>query len=425
MNNAKWIIICKIIQSLMQLIIGMFSARYLGPANYGLINYAASILAFTMPFMKLGFDAILVHELVESPEKEPQIVGTSLLLNILSSLVCMACVSALVSVVNRNEPVTIAVCVIYSISLFFAAMEMIQYWFQYKLMSKYSSMVMLGSYVVVSAYKLFLLITEKSVYWFALAHSVEYGTIAVSLIFIYLKKGNRFAINSSIAKKMLAKGKYYILASLMVIIIQNTDHIMLTTMKGTAENGLYSAAITCITVVQFVYLAIVDSFRPIIFASKKINQEEFNQGISRLYCIIFYMAVAQCIVFFLGAKLIVWILYGREYMGAVPLVRILAVFYIFSAIGLVRNIWILAESKNKYLWRINMSGASLNIVLNFLMIPTWGAAGAAFASFLTQFFTNFVLGFVFAPIRENNRLMLKGIAPANFMKELKNIRDFI
>ena len=56
----------------------MISARYLGPANYGLISYAGSIVAFALPIMKLGFDATLVYELVENPDKEGEIMGTSL-----------------------------------------------------------------------------------------------------------------------------------------------------------------------------------------------------------------------------------------------------------------------------------------------------------------------------------------------------------
>lgn len=56
---------------------------------------------------------------------------------------------------------------------------------------------------------------------------------------------------------------------MIVVVFQSTDHIMLTTMIGVEENGLYSAAITCATVVQFVHVAIVDSFRPVILSNKK------------------------------------------------------------------------------------------------------------------------------------------------------------
>ena len=93
-NNAKWIIICKVAKAILQLIIGMISARYLGPSNYGLINYANSIVAFALPIMKLGLDAVLVNELVQAPEREGEIMGTSLMLNVVSSIICIIGVSA-------------------------------------------------------------------------------------------------------------------------------------------------------------------------------------------------------------------------------------------------------------------------------------------------------------------------------------------
>lgn len=421
-NNAKWIIICKIVQSIMQLIIGMLSARYLGPSNYGLINYAASIVAFALPLMKLGFDATLVYELVESPEKEGEIMGTSLLLNSVSGIACIFGVSAFAALANFGEVETLIVCALYSISIFFAALEMIQYWFQYKLLSKYSSIAMLVAYIVASAYRIFLLVSAKSVHWFALTNSLDYGIIGISLIVIYLKKGNqRLSFSFELGKKMLSRSKHYIFASLMVVVIQSTDHIMLTSMLGNAENGYYSAAITCTTIAQFVYLAIIDSYRPLILANKKENQAAYEKSISRLYCITFYMALVQGVVFAVAAPLIVGVLYGADYAATIRILQILVWYFIFSVMGVVRNIWILAEEKQKYLPRINLLGALSNVVLNAFMIPLWGACGAAFASFLTQFFTNFILGFILKPIRKNNELLLRGINPGFLFREMRFI----
>lgn len=421
-HNAKWIIVCKIAQSILQLIIGMISARYLGPSNYGLINYAASIVAFAMPIMKLGMDAILVHELIETPEKEGEIMGTSLLLNFLSGLLCIVGVSAFSFLANLGETETILVCILYSISILFAALEMMQYWFQYKLLSKYSSIIMLISYLFVSAYKIFLLATAKNVYWFSVSHSVEYGIIGILLIACYFKKsGMKLTFSFERAKKMLAKSKHYIWAALMVVVIQNTDHIMLTKMIGQAENGFYSAAVTCITIFQFVFLAIADSFRPLILQEKKLGSLEYEKNLILLYNITLYLAIFQSIGFCIFAKLLVQIMYGVEYLPSVPVIRILSFYFIFSLMGLLRNIWLLAEGKQKYLFTINLSGAMLNILLNAVMIPLWGACGAAFASFLTQFFMNFVFGFIFKPIRENNILLLKGLHPKLL---LVSIRQF-
>lgn len=59
-SNAVWIIIGKVAQSILSLIVGMMTARYMGPSNYGLISYAASIVAFVVPIMNLGLSNVLV-----------------------------------------------------------------------------------------------------------------------------------------------------------------------------------------------------------------------------------------------------------------------------------------------------------------------------------------------------------------------------
>ena len=421
-QNAKWIIGCKIVQSIMQLLIGMASARYLKSANYGLIGYASSVVAFALPLMKLGLDAILVHELVESPEKEGEIMGTSLFMNCLSGAICIGGVALFATVANFGETATIVVCILYSIYIFFAALEMVQYWFQYKLLSKYSSVIMLVAYLLVSAYKIYLLATGKSVYWFALSHSVEYGSIAILLwIYYYKLNGSPLRVSFKRAKKMLSKSKHYILAALMVIAIQNTDHIMITKMVGLKENGYYTAAITSAVVLQFVFLAIIDSFRPLILSSKNENEVEYEKNISGLYGIIGYLALAQSAVFTIFAPIIIGVLYGEDYQPAIPILQIIIWQCTFSYMGMIRNIWLLAEGKQKYLPIINLSGVVANIIMNAIMIPFWGACGAAFASFLTQFFMNFVFGFFFPPIRNNNRLLLKGMDPRFFGKEMKTI----
>ena len=420
-NNAKWIILCKIVQSALQLIVGMLCARYLGPDNYGIINYATSVLAFVIPIMKLGFNETLVHELVKDPDHEGEIMGTALTMNLLSSVVCMMLAYGFVSVANRSDTVTITVCVLCSISMLFSALEMIQYWFQYKLLAKYPSMVMLISYIAVSAYRIFLLVKSKSIYWFAVTQSIDYGIIGISLIAIYLTKGHRLSFSFRRAKSMLCVSKSYILASMMVVVFQSTDHIMLTNMIGAGENGLYSAAITCTTIAQFVFVAIVDSFRPVIISKKKENRGDYEKDVSKLYCIIIYLALAQAVAFTVLADFIVKLLYGSEYAGSAMILRILCWQFVFSCMGLVRNVWILAEQKQQYLWIINLSGASANVLLNYLMIPSMGAGGAALATFLTQLFTNFVVGFIVKPIRQNNILLLQGIKPTTFFVEVKNI----
>lgn len=399
-------------QSLINLLIGLLTARYLGPSNYGIITYVASIVAFAMPIMQLGLKQTLVKEFVQAPDREGEILGTALVINIISSIFCMLGSVAFVLVADAGEKQTILVCALYSLTLLFQATEMTQYWFQSKLLSKYPSIATLCAYIVVAVYKLYLLITQKSVVWFALSNVLDYFLISLILMVIYRKVGGqRLGIDWKLGRQMLSRSKYYIIPSLMVMIFQHTDRIMIKMMIGEAETGMYSAAITCIGISGFVFAAVIDSARPIILEMKTKDQALYETRVTQLYSIITCMSMAQSVGMTLLAKPLVWLLYGQEYAKAASILSV-AVWYItFGYYGSVRNIWILAEEKQKYLTGINVAGATANVILNFCLIPAMGAIGAAVASLVTQFFTNVIIGFIFEPIRRNNYLMVRSWNP--------------
>ena len=411
-KNAAWIISCKIVQSLLGLVVSSLSARYLGPSNYGLINYAASIVAFVLPLMQLGFRSTLVREIIDNPDKEGEIIGTSLFFNVLSSLACTIAVGGFVSLANPGEKTTLIVCILYSISLFAQALEMIQYWFQAKLISQYTSLTGLAAYVVVTVYKIYLLATQKSVYWFAVSSALDCLIIAIVLIIIYYKLGGqKLVVSFKRFKQMFAKSRYFIVSSLMVTIFAQTDKIMLKSMLSSEAVGIYSAAVTCATLTNFVFASIIDSFRPVVFENKSISKEKYEDSIALCYAIIIFLSLGQSAVCTIFSKLIIRILYGAEYAASASVLALVVWYTTFSYLGSIRNIWILSEDKQKYLWIINLSGATANVVLNLILIPTIGVMGAALASLVTQIFTNVIVGFIIRPIRYNNRLMLRGCNP--------------
>lgn len=415
-KNAAWIIGIQLVKSVLGLIISMLTARFLGPSNFGVINYASSIVAFVAPIMYLGLTGVLVQELVSSPENEGEILGTSITLSLISSMLCVGGVICFVSVANKGERETIIVCALYSILLIFQAIEMMVYWFQAKLLSKYSSSVSLVAYVVVSAYKIFLLATKKSIYWFAVSNAFDYMLIAAGLMIVYKKLGgNKLRFDMPTAKRLLSKSKYYIVSNMMITIFAQTDRIMLKLMIDDAATGYYSAAVTCAGMTGFVFSAIIDSFRPLIFDSKKRNEAQFEKNMTRLYGIIIYLSLVQSVVISILSSIMVNLLYGPAYAPAKEILAILVWYTTFSYLGAVRNIWILAEDKQKYLWIINLSGALTNVVLNYFLIPIMGGVGAALASLITQIFTNVVIGFIIIPILHNNTLMLRALNPKEMM----------
>ena len=420
--NASWIIGCKLVQAVLGVLISMFTARYLGPSNFGVINYASAVIAFAAPITKLGLQHILVQEIVYNPTSEGKILGSSLLISLISSFFCILGVISFACISNSGETETIIVCALYSTLLIAYSVELMQYWFQAKLISKYASVVSVIAYFFVSIYKVVLLITECSVYWFAVSNAIDHIMIGFVLLVIYNKKSKyRLSFSMKTAKKLLNKSKFFIFSSMMTTIFAQTDKVMLKLMLGDEITGIYSAASACAGMTSFVFAAIIDSMRPTIVACKKDNDFSYEEKLCRVYAIVIYIALAQSVMMTLLAKPIIRILYGSSYYSSISVLAIIVWQTTFSYIGSVRNIWILAENKQHYLWVINLSGALTNVVLNIILIPGLGAEGAAIASLATQIVANVFLGYIIKPIRYSNYLVLKSLHPKVLLEMLNNV----
>lgn len=422
-SNVSWIVVCKIIQSLMSLTITMFTARYLGPNGYGIINYATSLVAFVFPLVNLGINDVLVQKIVNHPDDEGKIIGTATCMTVATSLIGIVGIGAFSTCVNVGEYETAIVCTLYSISLIFQNLELIRYWFAAKLMASYSSIVAIIAYFITSCYRVYLLISQKNVYWFSISQSIDFAIIAVVLFIIYkFKSGQKLSLSKNYAVDLFLSGRYYIISNIMVTIFAHTDKLMIKSLLGSEATGFYSAAVACASITSFVFTAILDSARPVVFESKKKSLQKYEKCIIRLYSVIILISLLQCVGITLFAKLIIQLIYGSSYFPAIDSLRIIVWYTTFSYIGAVRNVWMLAEGIQKYLWVVNLSGAVANIGLNLLFIPLMGINGAALASLLTQIFTNVVMGIIIKPIRKNNKLMLESLNPRVIIDMIREIK---
>ena len=64
-RNAGWLIGGRIVHIILSFVIGLLSARYLGPGNYGLINYATAFATFFNAFCTLGINSVIVKNFID------------------------------------------------------------------------------------------------------------------------------------------------------------------------------------------------------------------------------------------------------------------------------------------------------------------------------------------------------------------------
>ena len=187
LKNTGWMVFAEIYQMAVSLIIGVISARYLGPSNYGTISYVASYVSFFTIICALGLESIVIKEMIANREEEGRILGSSIFMRILAGILSVASLCVIVSIVNPDDKLLLSITFLQSIALIFTAFNMIDAWYQSYLRSKMSAIVRCVAYTVVSLYKVVLLIFGKSVVWFAFSTSLDSIMSAALFMFFYFK----------------------------------------------------------------------------------------------------------------------------------------------------------------------------------------------------------------------------------------------
>lgn len=417
-NNAMWLIGGKIIQMLLSLVVGVITARYLGPSNYGLINYGAAWVAFFTALSNLGINSVIVKEFVDHPDEQGKTIGSALLMRFISSVLSAITIICIVSILDSDSVLTITVVALCSIGLIFNIFETLNYWFQAQYKSKIVAIATLIAYIATSVYKIVLLVLNKDVRWFAFASSVDYIVIAIILLVVYKRyNGERFSFSAQKSKSILKSSYHYILSSMMVAIYGHTDRLMLKQMVGDNEVAYYSTAASVCSMWVFVLAAIIDSMYPTILRLYSSDKEEYLRKNRQLYAIVFYVTCFVSLMFLLLGDWVIRILYGDEFSSASLSLKIITWYTAFSYLGVARNAWIVSEGKQAYLKYLYTIAAFLNVLLNFILIPHMGAAGAAIASLVTQMFTSIILPAFFKELRSNTKLMIDAILLRNIYKK--------
>lgn len=411
LKNISWLIGARIIQMIFSFIVGILTARYLGPNNYGLINYGAVYTGIFSSVCSLGLNSIVVKELIDKKDSQGETLGTIIVLKFIASSLSVIAIYSLSSIIDANSSLTRDVVLLCSFGLIFQSFTIFEFWFQSRLESKMTALATMIAYIIVSVYRVYLLINGYEVRWFAVATSIDYLCIALILYLIYKHSGGpQLKFSFDRAKSMIQISYHFILSSLMVSIYGNTDKFMIQhILKDGSEVGYYSTAVSICSMWTFVLQAIIDSFTPTIMEMHKTDYQKYKKRNIQLYAIIFYISLFVSLFIMLFANFGISFLYGNSYLGAVAPLRIVTWYTAFSYLGVARNAWIVCENKQKYLKYLYISAALLNIVLNFFLIPLLGSSGAALASLITQIFTSIILPFFIKEIRENAMMIVYAI----------------
>lgn len=376
----------QVLRILAGLFVGIYVARYLGPEQFGVYSYAMAFVALFGTIAKLGLDSIVVRDLVNHPEERDVYLGTAFWLKLIGGLLTLSLLAIAVQFTGNDATTNLYIFIIGS-GLIFQSFDVVDSYFQSKVLSKYVSIAKLIQLALSSVLKLYFIFIQADLFWFVLVSLVDQISLALSLAFAYWRQKigsffGRFSFGT--ATVMLRNSWPLILSGIAVMLYMRIDQVMIKEMLGEREVGLYSAAVRLSETWYFVPAIITTSLFPAIVNARKTSDKLYHARLQRLYTTLVWMAIAVAVPMTFLSDWLITLLYGEAYKDAGQVLMIHIWAGVFVSIGVASGSWFISENLQHYaLYRTSL-GAIINVILNLVLIPIFGLIGAAIATVIAQ-----------------------------------------
>lgn len=383
LSNTGWLFGDHILRMGVGLLVGVWVARYLGPEQFGLLNYAMAFVALFGAIASLGLNGIVVRDLVREPETADTTLGTAFLLQALGGLLAFALAVATISFIRPEDTLAKLMVAVLGFIMVFKATEVVKYWFESQVKSKYTVWVENGAFLLFAAVKVALILSQAPLIAFVWAAFAEGLLVAAGLLLLYYYRvGNlkswRFRKDYAV---VLIKDSWPLLfTGAFVLAMMNIDKIIIGLLTSPRDVGLYAAVITLVGASYIIPLVVGSSVAPLLTRLHTSNIADYVYNSQVILNLLTIIAIGICIPTTLFSRSLLELTYGSAFVGVNQVLAIsiwsLAFVYHIS----LRTRLLIIEKQQKT--AAALAGLTLitNIFANVGLIPWYGIIGAAYAS---------------------------------------------
>ena len=413
-DNISWLFFDKILRLGVGLLVGIWVARYLGPENFGLLNFAIAITGLFGAIAALGLQGVVVRDIVRDPCGARLTLGTAGLLQLAGGLVSFLFILGAIGYLRPDDTLARSVVAILGSMMLLKASEIAVYWFESQVQSKYTVWVQNSVFLVFAAVKVLLILQQAPLTAFVWAMLAEVALVATIMLVVMGLRGpalTSLRASTGRGKSLLLDSWPLILSAIAITVYMRIDQIMLGQMIGDQAVGIYSAAVRISEVWYFVPMAIAASVFPAILEAKKRSEAQYYARLQKLYDVMVIISLSVAIPMTFLATPIVSLLFGEAYLAAGPILAIHVWASVFVFLGVASSKWFLAENRQVLSLQRTALGAIANVGLNLWLIPLYGVIGAAIATVVSQAFAALLFDLLQAVTRPMFFMKLTALNP--------------
>lgn len=423
-RNTSWLFVDRVVRLGAVLITSIFVTKYLGPALFGQLNYASAFVGIFFALTSMGLDDIVARDIVREPQNRDRILGTAAVIKLGGSVLLFLTV-VLLAIAKHMDAVTIWMVVLIAGAEFLKPITVIEPFFNAQVKGRVVAKVNITQAMVSSVFKLAIILLiddpKDALLPLAAAYIVEMLMLSGGYLIAYRHHGadwRNWTFDKTLARVLLIQAWPLVIFGLALYVQAKIDQVMIGDfLRGrlgeegaNAEVGQYSAALKMIESLGFLPSIVVASLAPAITRARLENHQLYVDRIVNQYRLMFALFLATAIPLFFLAEPFIVLIFGEEFRAAGWLLSLFAIRLFFTNMGVAKMSFITNESLFRYSLITSVVGAACNILLNWLLIPTYMSVGAIWAMIISFFVSNFLMDLFFKETRPNFRWMFHAIS---------------
>lgn len=369
-----------------------YISRVLHAENIGKINFGSSIVNYIQLIASLGISTYAIREcsLVKQDKSKLSKTASEIMsINIMSTIISYAILGLLLLLWEPLEGYETLI-LIQSTSVLFITLG--ADWLNSSMEDFRYITIRTFAFQLISLIAMFIFVTKPEHYMIYALITVASTSGANLMNILYRRKYCKVGFTLHIDWKRHLKPVLLLFATLLSsTIFTSIDITMLGIMRGDVEVGWYSTSVNIYNMVNQVVASICWVVMPqLSYNFKKRDYIEINKILRYAASFIIELGMSALVGLYMLAPEVIELVGGKEYLNAVPSLRILTFALGFSfAGGFIFNIILLPSGRESKCLLITLVNAVINFTLNLVVIPVWGLNGAAATTALGQ-----VIGFI-------------------------------
>lgn len=214
------------------------------------------------------------------------------------------------------------------------------------------------------------------------------GADFISFVFLSLVSGcwKYFSFEKAtpeLAKEMLGYCLPLIPTGIFWWVTNVSDRYLVTAISGATIGGLYAISYKIPSIVNIFSTVFTEAWQiSAVKEGQSKNPEVFFKNVFRAYQAIIFIAGSGLILI---CKPLIAFMVDEAYYDSWQFIPVLIMATIFSCLsGFMSSIYMVDKNGKANLYTM-MTGAISNVIMNLILIPKWGAQGAAIATFVSYF----------------------------------------